>query len=556
MYNQDRTFFHSFELENCLAGLSFADEKEAKQFKKKMDEREKNASKSTKATPFQGHGVAPALGNMSNEKHHSRLGSLLHGHRSSSGSHTPQQQVQSVLPPREPPAIISSPAQGTGGSGLDTVDPSWRETLSELLALGITEDQIEEHAVFIKSYIEQKQSNNASDGALEENINNANNDRRGKAPPPPPPPVGAPGRLTSISPQHTGSSATSKRGPPPAPPPTRKSRVENHTASSPSQQPTQSTISPDRTPSPPRSAPRFRAPPPIADAGKFANNAPQPPSRERAASNLTNPGPPPPPRPPKMPMDDDVELKPRFGVPPPFQGAQSSSLPPPTPNRIPVPPPPPRISRDSNYTHSIPPTTIAPPLPPKTPNGSAIASVPPLPPSHPASRSVPATPFPPPLPSITQPVPGLPSGGPPPPPPPPPSFGAPSAPPLPSNNAPPPPPLPSNSGPPPPGLPPGRATVGAPSLPQPPGVKEDVLASIRASGGIGGGRLKKVSDQEKRDRSAAAVPGAAISTSQAGISKPAASGSSGGLGDALALALSARNKKVSASGMSNYLGKT
>lgn len=76
-----------------------------------------------------------------------------------------------------------------------------------------------------------------------------------------------------------------------------------------------------------------------------------------------------------------------------------------------------------------------------------------------------------------------------------------------------------------------------------------MLASIRASGGIGGGRLKKVNDQEKRDRSAAAVPGAAIGTTQAGNSKPAASG---GLGDALALALSARNKKVSASGMSHY----
>ncbi|KAL8880458.1 MAG: hypothetical protein Q9198_002138, partial [Flavoplaca austrocitrina] len=58
-YNQDRTFFHSFELEDCLGGLSFVDEKEAKQFKKKMDEREKNASKSTKATPFQGLGPQP-----------------------------------------------------------------------------------------------------------------------------------------------------------------------------------------------------------------------------------------------------------------------------------------------------------------------------------------------------------------------------------------------------------------------------------------------------------------------------------------------------------------
>ena len=51
-YNQDRTFFHSFELEQCMAALSFVDEKEARQFKKKMDEREKNASKTTKATAF------------------------------------------------------------------------------------------------------------------------------------------------------------------------------------------------------------------------------------------------------------------------------------------------------------------------------------------------------------------------------------------------------------------------------------------------------------------------------------------------------------------------
>ncbi|KAF2669013.1 WH1-domain-containing protein, partial [Microthyrium microscopicum] len=46
-YNQDRTFFHTFETEECLVGLSFADEKEAKTFRKKVDEREKNADKAT-----------------------------------------------------------------------------------------------------------------------------------------------------------------------------------------------------------------------------------------------------------------------------------------------------------------------------------------------------------------------------------------------------------------------------------------------------------------------------------------------------------------------------
>ena len=73
-----------------------------------------------------------------------------------------------------------------------------------------------------------------------------------------------------------------------------------------------------------------------------------------------------------------------------------------------------------------------------------------------------------------------------------------------------------------------------------------MLASIRASGGVGGGRLKKVSEQDKRDRSAAAVPGAAAGGASSGAPLPAPSG--GGLGDALAAALSKRNKKVSASG--------
>lgn len=110
--------------------------------------------------------------------------------------------------------------------------------------------------------------------------------------------------------------------------------------------------------------------------------------------------------------------------------------------------------------------------------------------------------------------------------------------------------MPSSGGPPPPPLPPGRGAgpgAAAPPLPQPSGGKEDVLASIRATGGIGA--LKKVSDKEKRDRSAAAVPGAAPSGGPAGTAPPPPSGG-GGLGDALAAALSQRNKKVSASGKS------
>ena len=169
-YNQDRTFFHSFELEDCLAGFSFSDEKEAKKFKQKLDDREKNASKSTRATPFQGAGPQPSAGSITNGngKSHSRFGgfgSLLHGQRSSSAPHVPQ-------PPPQPQIIHSPPAIANAGeptmrrdrgSSLDSVDPSWRGILGELLEMGITEDQIEQHSDFIKQYIEQKKASEAAE---------------------------------------------------------------------------------------------------------------------------------------------------------------------------------------------------------------------------------------------------------------------------------------------------------------------------------------------------------------------------------------------------------
>ena len=75
-----------------------------------------------------------------------------------------------------------------------------------------------------------------------------------------------------------------------------------------------------------------------------------------------------------------------------------------------------------------------------------------------------------------------------------------------------------------------------------------MLASIRASGGLGGGGLKKVSDNDKSDRSAAMVPGA---ESNARSAAPAAStGADGGMKNALQAALDKRNKKVAGSGKS------
>jgi hypothetical protein len=80
-------------------------------------------------------------------------------------------------------------------------------------------------------------------------------------------------------------------------------------------------------------------------------------------------------------------------------------------------------------------------------------------------------------------------------------------------------------------------------LPKVPADRGGLLADIR-----GGARLKKVSDTEKKDRSAAAVPGAEPAASPSGGGGAPAAGADAGLAGALASALAARKSKVSHSG--------
>ncbi|KAL3473477.1 hypothetical protein BJX99DRAFT_233531 [Aspergillus californicus] len=554
-YNQDRTFFHTFELDDCPAGLSFADEKEAKTFIKKMIEREKNASKETRQTPFastRGQGPTLVVNGKSGGVGRSIFGSLL-GHRSSSG---PTQITPAALPPAPashvaPPPPLQAVTPPRKELPFDTSDPSWKGLLKELEAMGFTEDQIADNADFIKSYIEQKQTNEAESATPP-----ADDQRKGKAPPPPPPPAPPAPKTSALSPQNTGNSAGSRRGAPPPPPPSRKTPAK----------PDEVAI-PPREPSPPRD--RFRAPPPIADAGKFAHTVgPAPPARQRAMSGA-NPGPPPPPRPPKAPMDDGAN---RFGVPPPFQGERKVSAPPAPPSRSPLPPgpppPPPRTASPASpplLPPKVPSSGFPAPGPPPPPPRSPASQPPPLPPatsrpipSLPSANVAPPPPPPPPppappfsnVPPPPRPPPATParpnSNVPPPPPPPPPATSGPPAPPPPPPPAPggfapppPPPPAPPSGGPPPPPAPPGGA---APPLPKPTGGRDDLLASIRASGS---GGLRKVHDSDKKDRSAASVPGG---TNESSAATPSTGGApQGGLAGALQDALAKRKQKVSGS---------
>lgn len=237
-----------------MAGLSFADEKEAKTFLKKMNDREKNASKQTKTTRF-GGSAHPAGG----EKH-SRLGGFFGGHRHSS--------VPSVQSPTETPSYTLPPAQpykaSAGGpnvgrsefAALDAIDANWRETWGEdLKKMGITDNLIRDNQDFIADYIRQQQAAQA----VSTPINGVDSPRsRG---PPPPPPAAPPSRARPESPQEL--SAGKGRGAPPAPPPARRSATKI--------EPVQREPTPPREPSPPRGPPVCI---PLADLLLYPSNVP------------------------------------------------------------------------------------------------------------------------------------------------------------------------------------------------------------------------------------------------------------------------------------------
>ncbi|KAJ4298539.1 hypothetical protein N0V88_003569 [Collariella sp. IMI 366227] len=143
-------------LEECLAGLSFVDEKEAKQFLKKMNDREKNATKATVKTLF--GGSAPA----SHQKHHHGLFGGLFGHRHSSAPSPPESQRVPV-PTRDHRSGSMNgyhePAAPSGFEKLDAFNPQWREQFGEdLRSKGLTDDFIRENQDFIVDFLRQEQA--------------------------------------------------------------------------------------------------------------------------------------------------------------------------------------------------------------------------------------------------------------------------------------------------------------------------------------------------------------------------------------------------------------
>lgn len=599
-YHQDRKFFHTFEIEDCLVGLLFEDTNDAAHFYKRVTTRQKHASKQTANNKN-----AVALKD--------RLG--------------PAERVQG---PRGEFVNVNTNQRSRRARGVlyydDQPPPEWRSLYAELAAAGITEDMIAENREFIKDYIAKQggplvgleppvpRRHATKQAPVSESVSpgpaaSPAVPKKKKAPPPPPPGGAA--------------SSSAYSSPAPSPSPTPSAPALPHSAAVDDAASSQSTPEPS-TPTPTSTQPRFRVPPmnavapavshtsipsgphaaterplpappgqqqygapgqygaqsqqhlgtpPYGQAAQLVHSVPPPMQRSNGARPVpppppranARPGPPPPPRAGSGNMQAPALPPQRTGAPPP--------APPPRASRGPAPPPPP--SRTTRPVPGVPQqqpvqTYNAPPpqqqtqyIPPPVQQSQQAPAPPPLPPTQ-QSYQAPAVPvqqnYQPPAPPqrtaatgqgapLAPPLPTQQSG----------QAAVPAPPPLPplqtqQSSAPPPPPLPNlnqqgSGAPPPPPPPPDLSLASAPPLPQVDGGRDALLASIRGAGGIG---VLKKTDKSQLEKPSVILQEARGEPSSGGAAAghggaPAAPGQPESLADALASALNKRKGKVAAS---------
>ncbi|BFZ58517.1 hypothetical protein PYCC9005_005580 [Savitreella phatthalungensis] len=459
-YHQDRTYFHSFEITDCLAAFSFSDEREASNFLSKVESRAKKVG---------GKGIG------------SRVKGLFGG--GSSKVDKLEHRQDSVQATQMSVGV----RPGTGPAPMDRDGAEWARLVEALARMGISKDQIEGNEEMIQSFMQQQQQEPVPDVAHAP----ATTAPRARAPPPPSLPASHNTSAImssavvdtsdiSANPGRVPSAPSGRRA---VPPPLANAKPilldadSSRPAASPTLNPAVVASSGDAA------SARIVPPPPPASRAARRAGPPPPPSRGKRE---TSEGPPSyaPSIPAKVP-DEDAPRK--FNDPPPFDGARAA--PPAPPGRGPlVPPLSARLMSSAREVPAAPGRSVVPPPPPRTgqdqpPRPPARTNVPPAPPLQPTS-----------------------SAGPPPPPPPPPSADTTSS---------------------------MMSTLSAAPVSQT--GRDNLLASIRSSGGKG---LRKTTTV---DKSAPVLPGSTTGA-PAGSVPPAPNDMAG----QLAAMLSSRNKKVAA----------
>ncbi|XP_053321668.1 actin nucleation-promoting factor WASL isoform X2 [Spea bombifrons] len=287
VYNSPRSYFHTFAGDSCQVGLNFANEEEARRFRKEITELLSRRSKKPdkKRETLNGPSLPMATIDIKNpeitNRHNSQVNNVPYNKEKKKGKTKKKRLTK---------ADIGTPSnfQHIGHVGWDpntgfdvnNLDPELKKLFD---MCGISEAQLKdkETSKVIYDFI-------AKTGGVEA----VKNELRRQAPPPPPPSRGGP---PPPPPPHSS-------GPPPPPPPARGRGVP---------------------PPPPSRAPMAAPPPP-------------PPSRPAASV------PPPPPNrlypPPQTGQSSSAPCSPPPPPPPPMSGFGTGAPPPPPP-----PPPPPAL---------------------------------------------------------------------------------------------------------------------------------------------------------------------------------------------------------------------
>ncbi|KAL4210189.1 hypothetical protein AB4K20DRAFT_1828733 [Rhizopus microsporus] len=340
-YVQDAPFFHTFETDDCLTGLEFVSEEEAETFYKKVQNRQSLYSKVNDQKEN-----TEGLFGLKKDKRKSKID---------------KNHIGMPADFRHLSHIGYTPGKGFS---VQNNDPELNGILSQLQALGISAEEINENQEFIQEFLQQ---NNQQQQQQQQHASPAPSPiQRKKAPPPPPPP----GRLHGA--------------PPPPPPPRRPTNVNSsngHPVSSPPPPP------PSRSPVPPPPSRGRPAPPPPPVRNNANSTIPPPPMRPHMA-------PPAPPSVPAPPPPPPVSNTPRSGVPPPTPKS-SIPVPPPPPGHVPAPPP---MPKNNIPVPPPPPPSGNVPAPPPMPKNNIPSNIPvPPPPSGNA-------PVPPPMPGNAPPT--------------------------------------------------------------------------------------------------------------------------------------------------------
>ncbi|KAG0204396.1 hypothetical protein BGX28_003648 [Mortierella sp. GBA30] len=318
-YTQERSFFHTFAIDNCLAAFSFADDQEASVFYKKVSNREAlKKSKSPSGSP----GGTPK----------SRKSGFFGSKKEKKGTKGKLDKTQIGLPSnfRHLGHIGWDPNKGFN---VQNIDPEWKNLFEQLDKMGVSQEDIQNNAEFVSQFVQSRGGPGAakpvpaaptsrarptptpSSGGHQQHSSSSGVPSAAvlpvmkptTKPPPPPPPA-------------------SRRAPPP-PPPSRLSRVAPAPPPSssappalPSREPAPVAVAAPPSPEPPRSS---YAPPAPA---RETQAAPPPPPRPAGFSS----GGPPPPPPPPPPMGG-AGGPPPPPPPPPMGGAGGPPPPPPPP---------------------------------------------------------------------------------------------------------------------------------------------------------------------------------------------------------------------------------